>query len=249
MRKSVIFIALTLMVASSVDALILSELMNHKPYFARITFRQVEGNPAVVLNKAGAIVSSRFVLTTAFYIANSFDFQIFVGSAFRDHQTQLRGIQLIGLSDRPDGPALIQTEFPIPFSPNIQPIRMVPADRSIGMPNEEGMVLGMLPAAGERLRAVFMRSISSANCAAYYPGRNVDEVFCAMDSTRGDFCNDDRGTAFTVLSRGEEMLAGIALEGVCNPVPAPRPSLFVSVAFFRDRINDILEGRQVGSSN
>lgn len=248
MKKSAIFIALTLLIASSVDAILRGDYMINKPYFARITFRQAEVTPIVLLQQAGSIVSQRFVLTARSNLTNLINFQVYVGSAHISGQRAYAGTQLPRITSLPEGLGLIQTQIPIVFSINVQPIRMVPSDRSVGIINEEGMVLGMTvpgPNPNTRLLAAFLRIIHPIDCANYYTGIDVNAFFCAYDNYRSDFCEGDRGSGFTILHRGEEMLAGIALEGACiliDNLPI-RPSLFINVAHFRDSINDILNGR------
>lgn len=247
MRKVTILTALTLLIASS-NAILNGDLAPHKPYFARISYRLVEGNQNDVLNKAGTILSDRFILTTGSFFANGWDFRVFVGSNFRAYQQSLPGLTSLRLSSFPEGPALIQLTEPLTFSVTVQSIRIIPNNYLMGLENEEGLVVGMggiVPGiTRNQLHAGFLRILSPQTCGENYPNRDVSAFFCAYDATgRSDFCPEDRGTAFTVLHRGEEFLVGVAIEGVCSILGHTRPSLFVNISHFRNRINQILDGR------
>jgi hypothetical protein len=247
MRKLSILTALTFLVASS-NAILNGDVSVHKPYYARVSFRLVEGNQNDVLNKAGTILSDRFVLTTGSFFFNSWDIRVWVGSNIRQQQEALPGLTSLTLSSHPDGPALIQLANPLTFSLRVQSIRIIPNDL-MGLLNEQGMVVGMgglVPGiTRDQLHAAFLRIISPAACATNYPGRDINAYFCAFDGTgRSDFCPEDRGAAFTVQHRGEEFLVGIGVEGVCSILDHSRPSLFASISHFRARINEILDGRQ-----
>lgn len=245
MKLFAILAVITLMVASS-DAILNGQLVAHKPYYARISFRLMEGNQQEVHNKAGAIISDRFVITTGYFFASSFDFTVWVGSNNRATQQGQTGVAMIRISTHPDGPALIQLTTPMVFSSMVQPIKMVTLEPTIGLNNEQGMILGLGGTTAlerERLHAAYMRIIPAAVCAINYPTRNNTAYFCAYDALgRSDFCPEDRGSALTIVSRGVEYLVGIAIEGVCVNTPHVRPSLFASIAHFRNRINEILNG-------
>jgi hypothetical protein len=247
MKVSAITVVLVLL-AVSAHAILNGELSPHKPYYARISFRLVEGNQAQTLNKAGTIISDRFVLTTGFYFGNSWDFRVWVGSSIRAQQQSYIGVGLLRVSTFPDGPAIIQLTEPLVFSNAVRPIRMISSGVSMALQNEQGMVVGLggnTPVTQASLHAAFMRIASTESCTLFYPTRESGAYFCAFDAvTRSDFCPEDRGTAFTVMSRGEEFLAGIAIEGVCSAVQHTRPSLFANIAHFRNRINEILDGLQ-----
>lgn len=248
MKTVTISVAILLLVASS-DAILNGELSPHKPYFARITFRLVEGNQNEILNKAGTILSDRFVLTTGSFFFNSWDINVYVGSNLRTSQQANPGIANLRLSAHPDGPALVQLANPLNFSMTVHSIRIIPNENLMGFINEQGMVLGMgglLPGLSrDRLHAAFLRIVSPQSCSTSYPDRDMSAYFCAYDNNdRSDFCPEDRGSAFTILHRGKEFLVGIAVEGVCSILGHTRPSLFANISHFRTRINQILDGRQ-----
>lgn len=237
---------------SATEALVNGEIAVHKPYYARVTYRTLSGNQATIFNMAGSIISDRVILTSAFAFGDSFDFFVYMGSNNRDQQTRVPGLTMIGLSALPEGPALITLATPIQFSRFIRSIRMVPADGIVGSVNEQGMVLGMggsTPATRANLHATYMRITSNAVCQTAFPTQNIAQSFCAFDAdsiiNRGDFCPEDRGSALTVLNRGEEVLVGVAVEGFCGQAPQTRPSLFVRVSHFRNRITEILDGLQI----
>lgn len=237
------------LMVSATDALVNGVGSPHKPYYARITYRQLSGNQATVFQMAGSIISDRAILTSAFAFGNSFDFNVYVGSNQRAEQTPIRGLALLGLSTLPEGPALVTLATPIQFTQFLRPIRMVQADGKIGTVNEQGMVLGMgglTPVTRASLHAAFMRITPTTVCQTNYPTQNMDASFCAFDvDQRSDFCAEDRGTGLTVLSRDEEVLVGIAVEGICSLTPQNRPSLFVRISHFRTRITEILDGLQI----
>lgn len=247
MKKFTIIAAIALMIAST-DAILNGELAAHEPYYARISFRLVEGNQQEVHNKAGAIISDRFIITTGYFFGNSWDFRVWVGSNFRNDQQDYTGVAMIRVSLHPDGPALIQLTTPIVFTHFIQPIKMAPTEPAIGLTNEQGMILGLggnTALTRDRLHAAYLRITSETDCITNYPARTSGAYFCAFDAIdRTDFCPEDRGSALTVMSRGVEYLVGIAVEGVCVGTPHMRPSLFASISHFRARINEILNGLQ-----
>lgn len=242
-----VFLALAVLIASS-SAILNGDLSPHQPFYARVTFRPMEGNQQQILNKAGVIVSDRFVLTTAFFFGNSWDYQVWVGSNIRAHQQSFAGVAMFRVTNHPDGPGVIQLMTPVTFSATVRSIRMVSADSIVGSPHEQGMIVGLggqTPVTRENLHAAFMRITTQQACAEAYPDRNSTAYFCAFDITRrSDFCPEDRGAGLTVISRGEEFLVGIALEPVCSNLLHARPSLFASIAHFRTRIDEILNGIQ-----
>lgn len=247
MGKITVLSALTLLIASS-NAILNGDLSPHKPYFARISYRLVEGNQNIVLNKAGTILSDRFILTTGAAFFNAWDFRVYVGSNIRTQQAGHVGISSLTLSDHSDGPALIQLRVPLNFTSTVNSIRIAPLN-TVGLVNEQGMIVGMGGLTSgitrDRLHAGFMRLVSPTLCRENYPDRDLSAYFCAYDSNgRSDFCPEDRGSALTVLHRDEEFLVGIAIEGVCTILDHNRPSLFASIGHFRNRINQILDGRE-----
>lgn len=232
-----------LLIASS-NAILNGEVYPHKPYYARISFRSTIGTQE---NRAGVIIADRFILTSGSFFDNSEDIQVWVGSHIRAEQQSYQAVGMLRISTFTDGPAMIQLITPLQFNSNVQSI---PFSLDVGLPNEQGLVLGMgglTPATRDRVHAAFMRITSQQTCLVNYPDRNstANAYFCAFDSTmRSDFCIEDRGTALTVLSQGREYLVGIAIEGVCNNVIHTRPSLFANISHFRNRISEILDGLQ-----
>lgn len=248
MKVVTIFTAFSVLIASS-EAILNGEVSAHRPYYARITYRPVEGDQNVILNKAGTILSDRFVLTTGSFFFSASDIRVWVGSYERTRQQFHSGIGSLRLSDHPDGPALVQLAVPLNFTSVVRSIRIIPQNRLMGLMNEEGMIVGMgglIPGVSrDRLNAAYMRIVSPQICGSNYPDRANNAYFCAYDSReRSDFCPEDRGSAFTVNHRGEEFLVGIAVESVCSIIGHTRPSLFASIGHFRTRINEILDGRQ-----
>lgn len=248
MEKISIYFGVVLLIASA-SAILNGEESPHKPYFARITFRSTVGDQAQIHNKAGSIISRSFILTTGFFFGSSHDYTIFVGSAIPNSQVSYGTVGMIRISSElADSPALVQLITPLNFNRDVQPIRLVPFNARVGLNNEQGMVLGMggtTIVAGGDLQAAFLRIVSSEVCALNYPNRASTAFFCAFDAIGlSDFCPEDRGSAFTVMSRGQEFLVGIAIEGVCNADLPTRPSAFISIAHFTTIINNIIEGIQ-----
>lgn len=248
MTKITILLAFALMAASA-EAILNGELSPHKPYFARISYRPTSGSPNQVNNMAGTILSDRFVLTTGIFFFDANEIRVWVGSYVRALQQSYSAVQSLRLSTHPDGPALIQLEVPLNFSRAVHSIRMFPLDVTMGLQNEQGLVVGMGGlAAGntrDRLNSAFMRIVPNHSCASSYPGRDLNAYFCAYDArSQSNFCPEDRGSALTILHRGEEFLVGIAVESACGTTGNTRPSLFASIRHFRNRINEILDGRE-----
>lgn len=248
MEKIPIYFVAVFLIASA-SAILNGERSPNQPYYARITFRLTEGNQQEIHNKAGAIITRTFVLTTGFFIANSQDHRVWVGSSIRENQVGHNTVGMIRIpSSLPDAPALIQLLQPLVFTRDVQAIRLVPFNLRVGLENEQGMVVGMggtsVATRGD-LQAAFLRITSSQLCAINYPNRNSTAFLCAYDGVRRtDFCSEDRGSALSILSRGKEFLVGIAIEGVCNAAQHNRPSAFINIEHFRDIINNIIEGIQ-----
>lgn len=247
MTKFVILAAIVLILKSADGLLngVPAPIVEYAPYFARITFRKVGETEQVIFEKAGTIISDRFVLTTGLFFETAFDFRVYVGSNLRTLQQMYRVTGAMRVSDHSDGPALLQLAVPLWITTSVKSIRIVPYNRVVGLQNEQGTIVGMggnTEATRATIHAAFMRIVSVGLCTTNYPARNSSYYFCAIDNARAsDFCGEDRGTALTISSRGEEFLVGLAIDGVCNPILHNRPSLFANVAAFRDRINNIIQ--------
>ena len=235
--------------AATCEAILNGELSPHKPYFARISYRPTSGTPNQVNYMAGTILSDRFVLTTGFFFFDANEIRVWVGSHVRNLQQSYSAVQSLRLSMHPDGPALIQLAVPLNFTRAVHSIRMFPQEVVMGLQNEQGLVVGMggvTPGiTRDRLNSAFMRIVPNHSCASSYPGRDLNAYFCAYDvRTHSNFCPEDRGSALTVVHRGEEFLVGLAVQSECCTVCDNGPSLFASIRHFRSRINEILDGRE-----
>jgi Trypsin len=226
----------------AVDAILNGDRVSHKSYYARISYRVREGNPATIFYKSGCVISDRFILTTNEFFGNATDFEVWVGSSIRGNQKSYYAGGVMRLTSNGFGPALIQLIEPLTFSLDVGSIRLIPSEANMGLDNEQGMVLGfgLAPQDRNTVQAAFMRI--SSNCSYHFPLYNQNAIFCAQDPIRfSDFCGEDRGSAMTVLSRNNEYLVGLAAFSECSPLPHGRPSLFVRMAFYVDRINQIIE--------
>lgn len=241
MKTVAVLLSLALLVASA-SAILNGEVSLHKPYFARVSFTWL----GLTENRAGSIISDRFVLTT-FYVDAATNYQVWVGSNIRGNQVSHSG-SITRVSLDQDGLAIIQLTVPLVFGRNIQPIRMAPSTTLLGFVNDQGLVPGMGgsgPQGADYLQSAHMRIVPNGPCQANHPGRNMNSHFCAYDAQgRTDFCPGDIGTGFTVISRGQEYLYGVAFDSTCMNTAHDRPSLFINVAFFRQRIIEIIEGIQ-----
>lgn len=224
----------------SADAILNGERALPKPYYARISYRVRGENPATVFFKSGSIVSDRFILTTNEFFGNATDFQVWVGSNSRGAQRSYYGGGIIRIASHGFGPALIQLTEPLEFSVDVQSVRLVPNQLRMGLNNEQGMVLGFGPVGPTRdiLQAAFMR-IQSQNCLEHFPDYNQKAIFCAFDPS-ADFCEEDRGSAMTVISRDDEYLVGIAASSRCSILDHGEPSLFIRMSFYVNRISQII---------
>lgn len=240
--KTVAFLLSLAVLVASASAILNGEVSLHKPYFARISFTWLGGTE----NRAGSIISDRFVLTT-FYVDNASNYVVWVGSNIRESQMQYPG-SITRVSLDADGLAIIQLTVPLIFNRNVQPIRMAASTTIMGFVNDQGLVAGMGgygPATPSNLQSAHMRIVPNGPCQANHPTRNMNSHFCAFDvQGRSDFCSGDTGSGFTVMSRGEEYLYGVALDSTCSASMHDIPSLFINVAFFRQRILEIIEGIQ-----
>ena len=241
MSKVTILAVIAILIASS-NAILNGEVFPHKPFYARITFNSNVG----LEERAGVIIADRLILTTGAFFDNAQNVQVWVGSNIRANQQNHQTVGRVRLSTHVDGPAIIQLTTPLQFSTFVQSIALVSENDRIGLTNEQGMVVGLggtTPATRQVLHAAFMRVTTTTICNQNYPNWDSNAYFCAFDSNvRSDFCPEDRGSAFTVLSKGREFLVGIAIEGVCSTTQHTRPSVFARMSHFRNRINEILDG-------
>lgn len=247
--KSVTLVAVLVGLVASASAMLNSLPVspnNPAPYFARITYN-TEANPGAVVTRAGSIVSDRFILTTNDIPVAVFDINVFVGSNYRARQRSIPGSAVIHLSpDSPYSPALVQLLTPLVFSRTVNMIRLYPAGRNIGTLNQQGFVVGnglaQLPTPTPNLQVASLRITERAACLVNFPARTGDAFFCAFDAVASsDFCANDVGAGFTMMSRGEEVLVGVGVIATCN-TPLQRPSLFASVDYYRDQIYEHIAG-------
>lgn len=241
MKTVAVLLSLAVLIASA-SAILNGEVSLHKPYFARVSFTRL----TLEENRAGSIISDRFVLTT-FYVDAATNYRVWVGSNIRQQQIPYSG-SITRVSLDIDGLAVIQLTVPMVFGRNVQPIRMATSTTMMGFVNDQGLVPGMGGTgtqAPANLQSGHMRIVPNPPCQANYPGRNMNSHFCAFDvQGRSDFCPGDIGTGFTLMSRGQEYLYGVALDSQCLATAHDVPSLFINVAFFRQRILEIIEGIQ-----
>lgn len=228
-------LALTVVLVASCDGMINGERFPHQPYFARLLYDTQNGP----LHGGGAIISDRHVITSPrVLIFNSL--LVFVGSDVRVNQVPFNHFWIYPWATNTI--AVVMVQEPFTFSQSVYPIKLPPLDPYYTAPlqYQQGMVLGMSGQTiflQEFMHAVYMRITSQQVCLENYSWLNIQPFFCAIDTrNRGDFCLDDRGSAFTTLLEGEEILMGIATEGACNTEVHTRPSLFVNVAFYRREI-------------
>lgn len=241
-KYSIIF-TFILISSSIVSAVLNGDVVTSKPYYARITY-QLTGNNAEV-ERGGAIITDRFVLTLGDSTGNEVNIRVHVGSAIRAQQSTYPALTWLRASEHPGAPGLIQLATPLAFTNRVRPIRMIGSNQLLEMPGVEGMVLGMTrpPMARDDLRAAYMRVTDQDNCALNHPTRSNETFFCAFDGiSRSDFCPSDRGSPFSIITRGQEFLVGLAFEGVCQTPAHIRPSLFIRLAFYRNLLDNVING-------
>lgn len=245
--KTVTLVAILVGLVASASAMLFSPDVpanNPAPYFARITY-QTDAAPLVVVTRAGSIISDRFILTTNEIPVTAFNIDVFVGSNLRVRQRPIPGSAVIPLSTLPFSPALIQLLTPLVFSPTVNMIRLYPEGRNIGVLNQQGFVVGngnALPPGpiNANLQVASMRITDRVSCLGHFPQRIGNAFFCAFDAeSRSDFCVNDIGSGFTMISRGEEVLVGVAIQETCNSA-LNRPALFASISYFRDQIYEYI---------
>lgn len=202
------------------------ELMSLKPYFARITYKINENE----LEQVGSIITDRFVLTTGDSTGVEHSIYVHVGAKSQIKLAANFWHRLI--TSLTQGPGLIQLSKPLTFSSKIQPIRLPPANEILELPNVQGII-----GSKDNLHESFLRVTNQTICSLNYPNHPTFSFFCAARDNQSDFCINDRGTGFEVVSRGREYLLGIAIENSCN---SQRPSLFIRVSFYRRRILNII---------
>lgn len=231
-----IFVVFLLFTSSS--GILFGDLMSLKPYFARITYRI--GTTEIDIERAGSIVSDRFILTTGDSTGAEHTIFVHVGATNRSSQTKLATRSWIRLTSSNDSPGLIQLAETLIFSSKIQPIRLSPVSEVLELTGVQGMILGMSENENY-FSAAFQRVTNNTMCIENYPTRNSSLFFCGMDSMiKSDFCVNDRGSGFTVTSRGREYLVGIAIESSCNPINNTKPSLFLRLSRYRQIIHNVM---------
>ncbi|XP_037032973.1 vitamin K-dependent protein C-like [Bradysia coprophila] len=105
-----------------------------------------------------------------------------------------------------------------PIAGNVNPIALPETEVSLPRNYEEGQITNFEtnlanPSLGftatSILRSAFLTAFPQAECAATFPGI-TGPIFCAFDDDYlSNLCTGDRGTAFVVVFRGVETLAGL----------------------------------------
>ncbi|CAO1439656.1 unnamed protein product [Diamesa tonsa] len=129
---------------------------------------------------------------------------------------------------------IIRTTINIVFSSRVHPIQL---PRYAPRENEQGMIVGFggppFAPAGSYF-AAFPRVTTQTRCQTRWPLANRALNFCAEDErVRSDFCARNIGSALTMLSRGVEVVVGIALEAHCLTTGESQPSLYANVLAHR----------------
>lgn len=89
------------------------------------------------------------------------------------------------------------------------------------------------------MEGAFLRITPDTRCVLFYQNIPTNTAFCGEDSIhRSDFCQQDIGGGFTVLTRGIETLAGIASNARCstNVIIPSLPSLFTRIVPYMEWI-------------
>jgi len=217
-----------------------SELMVNMPYYAYITFM----NTQLEFYGGGSLISTNHVLTCGANIHTFTQWRLGLGSNRRTtHRifTTNRAVVHPNYAEannmRVNDVGLIIFSQPIDLSVNIFPI-FLPSVTSPShlFPNTQGMVLGFAGSttsgteALDELRAAHLRIMNDTACRQLYPSADMNQHFCADDADQGsNFCLGDQGGAFTILTRNEELLVGIASLPGCSVMP----SLYTRINVYR----------------
>ena len=122
------------------------------------------------------------------------------------------------------------------FSPFIQPVALPGLDSTLPWDNEQGTIVGFGGSPNvntPNLQAAFKRVVTPASCLLRWTAATLAQQFCSQDDRiRSDVCNGDLGGGFTVLSRGQEVLVGIASAAHCSSGTVS-PSLYTRVTAYR----------------
>ena len=218
------------------NAIIEGTVSNHVPYVAHITSL----NPTQGTNRVGggSLISHRHILTSASNLVGFTQFNVGMGSAFRNEQNNLPAQ---GATPHPqynqqtqlNDIGIITLQNNIVFSSTIQPVQL---PRYTFRENEQGMIVGFggVPnAPAVRLFAAFPRVSLGPRCLGRWTLANLATQFCAEDErVRSDFCAGDIGNALTILERGVEEVVGIASMPHCV-AGTSQPSLYTRVISHR----------------
>ncbi|CAO1422651.1 unnamed protein product [Diamesa hyperborea] len=225
------------------NAIISGTTSENVPYHANILFLNAANLGG---NGGGSIISQRHILTAGTRVSGFISWTVTIGSNNRELGNVIPvtiGISHPGFvnSPRANDIGILVLNTNLVFSPFIQPIALPSMDTTLPWENEQGLIVGFggTPAINTpTLQAAFKRVVSPAMCLARWPTAALAQQFCSEDSRlRSDVCNGDLGGGFTVLTRGHEVLVGIASVAHCSTASVS-PSLYTRVTAYRTWIRN-----------
>lgn len=198
-------------------------------------------------NGGGSIISQRHILTAGSRIVGFVSWTVTIGSSTRNLGNPVpvsSGIAHPGFvsSPRANDIGILILLNNLIFSPFIQPIALPGLNSTLPWENEQGTIVGFGGSPTNNnspiLQAAFKRVVSQPLCIARWPTAVLAQQFCSEDSRlRSDVCTGDLGGGFTVLSRGQEVLVGIASVAHCSTLQTS-PSLYTRVTAYRTWIRE-----------
>lgn len=225
------------------NAIIFGTTSENVPYHANIVFLN---NQNLGGNGGGSIISQRHILTAGSRVVGFVSWTVTIGSNTRDLGNVVpvtSGVAHSGYvnSPRANDIGILTLLNNLVFSPFVQPIALPGMNLTLPWENEQGTIVGFggTPSINSpTLQAAFKRVVSPALCLARWPTVALAQQFCSEDSRiRSDVCNGDLGGGFTVLTRGQEVLVGIASVAHCSTT-AVSPSLYTRVTAYRSWIRE-----------
>ncbi|XP_026730855.1 collagenase-like [Trichoplusia ni] len=228
------------------------------PY--QVSVRMVGAN-AVVTSCGGSILHEQWVLTAAHCLANCDTFVVRFGLTNLTRPEHIvestlkhihpEYIEIIAGVQR-DDIALIEFTRPIPFSANVQPIRLMNSAQK--NTNYAGVTMiasgfGLTDdpwnggTGSEVLRWVLQRGISNAECRLWYNAQNVqDPIICSQfyNNTSQSTCQGDSGGPLVFVDADDKLTQiGVVSFGSMWGCNHPVPSGYVRPGYYHDWLQNV----------
>lgn len=193
-------------------------------------------------NGGGSIISDRHILTAGSRVVGFVTWTVSIGSRTRALGSIVPVASGVGHqgyvnSPRANDIGILTLVNSLVFTAFVHPVALPGMDSVAPWNNEQGVIVGFGGSPDintPTLEAAFKRVSTPAACSVRWPTAALAQQFCAQDERlRSDVCNGDLGGGFTVLSRGQEVIVGIASAAHCISIGTSAPSLYTRVTAYR----------------